>query len=481
MFGLRSFRFQLLLAVNGVLGMLLAVYLVVDYRQEIAERVVEKHVSLEEEAKTLLPAVTRLRSHGIDDVQAFMDEVCGQMQEAASPGHHIAFCLDDVLLQAVAHHRASQQIFDAMVRAEESEAHHGEFGQEGLVVGAARQDDVTVYVSEYLTNIRAAASKQVLRRVPWILLMAVVAGIMVNVVFLHMAARPLARLVETVRSIGKGNLGLQTQPFRAEEFRVLADAVNAMSSSLAEMDRHRQNEMERARRIQESVLPKDAALSGLDVAHLYEPAEDVAADYYDVLSLRENTWLVCIADVMGHGVPAAMSAMMLKTLLLHAAERESEPNRILEFINERMTTVCQTENLATMFVGRYDQSTMVFDFASAGHDPGLLLRVGGALEELRSTGILLGAMEDATWDSAQIRMESGDRLFLATDGVPEAFSPDGEMFGRQRLIDLLTQTRDVCLSKTVRVIGEAVSLHQAGQPPTDDVTVLAVEFKAHTP
>jgi len=114
MMSLRSVRFRLLAALNAAIVILLVAFLILDYRREIAERVAEKRVALEEETKTLLPAVMRILPYGEEEVRHCIDEVCGQMRDALSPGHHIAVRLDDTVLQAVAHHRDSPEIFEAM-------------------------------------------------------------------------------------------------------------------------------------------------------------------------------------------------------------------------------------------------------------------------------------------------------------------------------------------------------------------------------
>ena len=470
---MQSFRFQLLIAVNGAMALLLAVFLSVDYQREIANRVSDKHVSLVEEAQILLAAASHLRDEGLHSVQEYIDDVCGQMRETNSPGHHIVVCVDDVVLQAIAHHRASAEIFEAMEAAAAASTHRAKFQDEELVVGVSRRDEMAVYVSEYLTNIRNTAKVQVLRRLPWLLAMAVVAAIVVNLVFLRLAARPLQQLVRTVRQITQGELGVQTGPFNTNEFRVLGDAINSMSVSLAETERRRRSELARAHDIQESVLPGNVEYPGLEVARVYQPAEEVAGDYYDILALPDGTWLLCIADVTGHGIPAAMSAMMLKALLLHATEHQSKPSEVLEFINRRMLTVCRTDTFASMLLARCDLSAMTMEYASAGHEPCLFLSSNGQLRELPSTGLLLAVTEDACWKSDTLALSVGDRVLLTTDGVSEAFSPKKEMFGRERVAQLFERCQELSLVQTVREIEQAVRQHQAGQAPTDDVTVLA--------
>lgn len=476
MISVRSVRFRLLAAVNTAIVLLLGVFLIVDYRQEIAARVAEKHVALEEETKTLLPAVSRMRPYGQAAVQRYIDDVCGRMQDSLSPGHHIAVELNGTVLQAVAHHRASAAIFDAMQQAATSPSHRARVGKEELVVGSTRQAGTVVYVSEYMSNLRRTARGQILRRLPRIVLLVLVTVMVVNLVFLRMAARPLRKLVAAVRRIAQGEFGLQTGPFASEEFDQLAAAVNSMSSSLAEHQRRRQSEMDRARSIQEQLLPGEVDVPGLQLAHFYRPAEDVAGDYYDIIALPSGACLVTVADVTGHGVPAALSAAMLKAYLQDASEHHDDPGDILRFLNHRLTGIAQTDNFATMFVAVVDSDRNTLRYASAGHDPGLLLSADGRVRELPSTGLVLGVLDDADWTTETLAVGPGDRLLLATDGVTEAISPAGELFGRQRLARQFEQCAGQAIDECISRIRHAVAEHCDTRVPTDDITLLALEI-----
>ncbi|MHC4398946.1 MAG: PP2C family protein-serine/threonine phosphatase [Planctomycetota bacterium] len=481
MISVRSVRFRLLAAVNTAIVVLLGIFLVLDYRREIAERVAEKHVALAEEAKTLLPAVIRIRPYGEAAVQRYIDDVCGRMWDALSPGHHIAVRLNETVLQAVAHHRASPEILEAMKVAARSSTHRAEFGNEELVVGSSQQADTAVYVSEYLSSIRQAARTQVLRRLPRIVLLAVITAIVVNVVFLRMAARPLRQLVDTVRRIAKGELGVRVGPFKSGEFDYLADAINSMSSSLAETESRRRLEMAKARNIQEQLLPDQVRVARLRFAHLYQPAEDVAGDYYDMIPLRNGACLACIADVTGHGVPAALSAAMLKAYLQDASEHHSDPGEILRFLNYRLAVISQTDNFVTMCVVVVDSDRKTLRYASAGHESGLLLTADGRVTELPSTGLVLGIIEEADWTTETLAVSPGDRLLLATDGVTEAMSQEGELFGRERLACTFKTGRDVTIQESVDRIGCSLDEHCDSRAQSDDITLLAFEVLGESP
>jgi sigma-B regulation protein RsbU (phosphoserine phosphatase) len=474
---LRSIRFRLLVAVNVAMAFLLLVFLVVDYFREIADRVAETHIALEGEAKTLLSAVVRLRPQGTPVIQEHVDTVCGQMQDSTSPGHHIGVRLGGVVLQAKTHHRASPDIFAAMQAAGQSATHRATVGSEELVVGNSTSGNASVYVSEYLTNIQRSARGQVFLRLAGILLLVVVATAVINLVFLRMAAKPLENLVETVRQIARGQLGVQTGPFKAAELDYLAQEINSMSSSLDEVERRRRQEMAKARRIQDRLLPQQMEVPGLSISHLYQPATEVAGDYYDILPLPDRTWLFCIADVAGHGIPAAMNATMLKTLLLQASEAHVAPDQILRFVNERFIAVSLDEVFASMLIVRWCPDTSTLEYASAGHEIAWLYSArSGALRELTATGLPLGVCPTSTCQSQTVALVPEDRLLLVTDGVTETFNGRSEPFGRDRLANLFLQCSTTPLGETVRKIDETLNAYRGDGVLTDDTTLIAIQF-----
>lgn len=472
----KTIRFQLIVAVNTAMALLFAVFLLMDYRRELAERLAERQMQMEEEATTLAEAVLRLRHHGLDSVQEYIDAVCGQMHESDSPGHHIALRLESAVIQAAAHQRASPEMFDAILAASSSPGHRAKIANQEIVVGSHEQQGVTVFVSEYLSNVRRAARGDMLRHFGGILVLGLLAASIANIVLVRIVVRPLDRLVGTVQEIAAGRVGAQSGAFDSVELSYLADAINSMSSTLAAADRQRRAEMEKARRIQQHLMPTAPQIPGLSITHVYQPATEVAGDYYDALALPDLTYLVAIADIAGHGVPAALEAAILKAVLMHSTEHCSRPDEVLASVNHRFTAVCPSGDFASMFILRWKPETATLEYASAGHEPGWFLPAAGDLRALSSTGTLLGIDRNSTWETETLEVAPGDRLLLATDGVTEAFSAEDELFGRERLTRLFAGSRASPMSEVLQQISDALTTHQAGRPPADDITMVLVEF-----
>lgn len=470
-----TLRSQLLLGVNLPLAALVAAFLVYDYSKELDQYRENKWISLQEEAKTVLPAVLQVRHHGAVGVQDYIDTVCKRMNDAQSPGHHIAVELGDETFQASAHDRDSPEVLEAMRVAARSPEHRTYFRGTEIIVGRFRRNGATVYVSESLENLRDAVVEDVVRHVVGFTVLAVVAALVVNFVLARVVGRPVNHLVQTVQEIGAGRLGAQVPSSRTAELDDLSREINAMSNSLAAADRTRQTQMAKAREIQQNLLPKGVKIGGLHVAHLFEPADDIGGDYFDMLPLDDGAWLFCVADVTGHGVPAAMTAAILKALLLHASKDLVSPGEMLHFINQSLIAINPSGDFATMFLAKISPASRRMTYASAGHEPAWWLSTETGIRELDSTGLILGVVRDASWDETTIDMHPCDRLLIVTDGISETFDSNGEMFGRQRLEEWFAHSPSSPVEDSVARMDELLSSFRGEARQKDDVTAVVIE------
>lgn len=474
---LQTMRFRLLVVVNASMIALLLIFMISDYYREIRDRTTRTQIALEKEAWTLLPAIRRLAPLGLDEIQLHIDDVCGQMRDSTSPGHHISVQMNGIVLQATAHGRDSSEMHAAMQRAEQTPTREATIGDEEFIMGIAQDAAMSVFVVEHLTGIVRSARRHALMRVPRIGILAGVLATAINMVFLRLAAKPLEELVRAVRQIARGHMGVRARLSQTAEFDYLAHEFNAMSYSLATAEQQRKHEMLRARRIQEHLLPRQMTVPGLSIAYLFEPAADVAGDYYDLHVFPDGSSLICIADVSGHGVPAAMSATILKTLLQHTVENEHSPGEILKVVNARFAALSVEEVFATMLLVRWTPTRTSMDYASAGHEIGWLLSAAdGQLRELRATGMMLGVSPDTNWETETVSVDSGDRLLLVTDGVTEAFDAESTVFGRQRLGKLLAENRQMAIPELVADVDRQLRVHRGGGAPIDDTTLIAIQF-----
>ena len=475
----KTIRYQLLLAINIVVGVGFLIGLALDYQHALSSRLREKHIALREEAATMRPAIRLLQNHSLDAVQAYIDTVCAEMRDPLSPGHHIVVNLDGIVLQARAHDRASPAMLRAMEAAAQSRNWRATAGEEELIVGSSTGGGVTVHVSEYLAELRAFLHRQLLWRLLAIILIGAVGALLLNVMLYRTITRPIRMLVGALRGIGAGRFNEARLPsFNSEELAFLSDEIGSMRSALATAERTRQSQMDKAREIQNHLHPDGTQVPGLRIISVYEPAEDVGGDYFDILPLADGSWLLCVADVVGHGVPAAMGAAILKTLLTAATDTALHPDKILESVNRRFCGVSPTGNFATMLLVRWLPRQQIIEYASAGHESGVLAGPNGEVELLPSTGTILSISKTESWQLRRLDVSAGTRLLLFTDGLSESSSREGEHFGRTRVAQSYASNAAVTLEQATQRLRAELDRHRGGSMAADDATFLAVEVVA---
>ncbi|HVR08015.1 MAG TPA: PP2C family protein-serine/threonine phosphatase [Thermoanaerobaculia bacterium] len=191
-------------------------------------------------------------------------------------------------------------------------------------------------------------------------------------------------------------------------------------------------ELETARAIQSSLLPAALPrLPGLDLAVRYVPAAEVAGDLYDFLPAPGNRLGVLLADVSGHGVPAALVASMVKIAAAAQAADAAAPGKMLTGMSHIFHRRLRTQFITATYLC-LDLDAGSLRWASAGHPPPLLLR-RGRVRELKSAGPILGRLARSDYAESRTSLEAGDRLVVFSDGIPEAAAPSGELFGDDRL------------------------------------------------
>lgn len=464
------------LAVNLLVAVAAVGFLVFDYHRESHQRLTDKALSLREQAMTFHQAVAGHKGDSANRQQKFIDAVCARMNDTDSPGHHLVVEIDGRVLQSQAHQRASGELL-AAVRAA-ADAEHPEDAE--LIVGRHSEDGVTVYVAERMSHVRAEIWRQTIIRSVGVLVFCVVLAVAINTVIRKIVHKPLRRLVRTIDGIAAGNYGSPVGQYAAAELARLADSVNAMSRALADAEGRRKAATDKARRIQDHLLPADGPLPGLDIGVFHRAADDVAGDYYDLFPMPDGTTILCVADVVGHGVPAAMIAAMLKVLLAEAAAAHDDPGEMLGWVNRRFTAVTLPEDFATVFLARWNPATGRLWYASAGHEPALFVPAGTPTVTLGSTGTLLGIDANSTWETGEVSVQDCDMLACWTDGLSEAWDAAGRMFGSEQVASLVEENRRAAPKEIVERVQTAVLSHASGGIVTDDCTLLVIRFEGRS-
>ena len=234
-----------------------------------------------------------------------------------------------------------------------------------------------------------------------------------------------------------------------------------------------EQELATARRIQASILPQNLpCLATLRIATRYQPMTAVAGDFYDFLKTGENCLTILVADVSGHGVPAALVASMLKVCFASQRDYAHDPAKVLSGLNAMLRGVLAGQYV-TAACAAINLSQRTVTYAGAGHPPALLLRRNRQdVVQLAENGLFIGPFPHATYTSISVPFEPGDRLLLYTDGIIEATAPDGEQFGRERLMEFVLSEKDL---EPITFVEQLFAKVASSPMQEDDLTVVVAQ------
>jgi serine phosphatase RsbU (regulator of sigma subunit)/putative methionine-R-sulfoxide reductase with GAF domain/anti-sigma regulatory factor (Ser/Thr protein kinase) len=241
-----------------------------------------------------------------------------------------------------------------------------------------------------------------------------------------------------------------------------------------------ETEVQLARQIQETFIPKTLnAPQGWDLAARWRTALQMGGDFYDVINLADGRLGIFIADVADKGIPAALFMALTRTLMRAAILQTDSPAEALRQVNDLLYPDCEQGMFVTAVYGALDPKTGIFTYANAGHNPPLWVH-SGQIDLLTRTGIALGVIEYAQMAERCINLAAGDLLMFYTDGITEAFSAHGEIFGDERLRHLISkldvETTEMILDK----IDAEVNLFIGDFPMSDDITLVALKRDRQT-
>ncbi len=271
--------------------------------------------------------------------------------------------------------------------------------------------------------------------------------------------------------------------YEDDHLRVLATFGNIIAAKLlsyaliAEREEKQvvQAELRRASAIQKRLLVTDAPRSPWwEACAFQEQSRQVGGDLYDLAALGENRLLVLLADVSGKGMGAAllMSNILASFRILYQIQ-PFDLCRAVEDVSRQVWRFSDPGDFATLFIG-VAESDGSFHYVNAGHNPPLLIRTDGSVEQLEPCGIMIGAFDMADWSEQETHMRPGDHLVVFSDGVTEAESSDGQ-FGEKRTIETAVALRENSPDQLIRDLVASVRDFVGETPQSDDITLVALK------
>jgi serine phosphatase RsbU (regulator of sigma subunit)/FixJ family two-component response regulator len=265
------------------------------------------------------------------------------------------------------------------------------------------------------------------------------------------------------------------EPYDADDTKFLDAIVDQIGIGINNLlARGQQHELEEARDIQRGLMPKTIPqIQGYEISGAWRPAHVVSGDYFDVLKFDEGRAALCIADVSGKGMPAALLMSNVQAAVKAFASATAAPAELCEKVNRVVCSNTAEDKFITFFYCLLDAATGTLTYANAGHNAPILIRSDGASLQLERGGTVLGPFPEWEFEQGEVRLQSGDRVLLFTDGITEVRNSDGEEFGEERLNDLLIASRELGAAELEQVVMSTVANFSGGDFQ-DDATLIVL-------
>ena len=310
----------------------------------------------------------------------------------------------------------------------------------------------------------------------------------------------LTEQLDKVKAFEIGGVDYITKPFQMEELharvethlklRRLQIALEEINARLANANDRMSHDLKAAAKIQETFLPREVPrIPGMDFAWIFQPCDELAGDGLNIIPLGNGKVGLYVLDVSGHGVAAALLSVTLSRLLSPPSEPSSiliqnrgvgdrfditPPAEVAARLNRLFPFDSATGQFATLVYGILNTPTGEFRYVSAGHPGPVHLPLSADPVVLESQGSPIGLADDA-YEERSVCLGAGDRLYLYSDGVPEAMNSAGKLFGTVRLLEAIGQVRSQQLQEGVVALLEKITRWHESERPQDDISILTVE------
>ena len=327
-----------------------------------------------------------------------------------------------------------------------------------------------------------------------VIAMVVVSTVLAILFVRQSIIRPINKVSKETTRFAKENV--KGEPLgKISRYEVITNLANSINSMESEMVEYMENltavtaEKERigaeltiATQIQKDslpdIFPPFPERDEFDIYAIMDPAKEVGGDFYNFLLIDDDHLALIIADVSGKGVPAALMMMVTNILISNRAKIGGKPSEILKYVNDDLCEHNNSQMFVTVWLGIYEISTGKLISSNAGHEDPFVYRDGGVFEEIKEKhSLVLGAMKNIPLYDQAITLHKGDKLFVYTDGLPEAKNENNKQYTIERALKALNVHRDESPKELLASVRKDVNEFVKDAPQFDDLTMLCMEVK----
>jgi serine phosphatase RsbU (regulator of sigma subunit) len=286
----------------------------------------------------------------------------------------------------------------------------------------------------------------------------------------------LCGVIETARDVTQERQSM-------EKIRSLLGQVTAQNRELSEWRKGFDYELRTAREIQQMLVPARAlCMAGMCFDFLYRPSGEIGGDLYDICPVGSDGVGLLVCDASGHGVAAALIAVMVKMAFRGPGVSTRSPTRVMRMLNRRLVQTSPAQHFVTGFYAVYDSETHELRYATCGHPAPLLVRAGcDEVEELPGGGMVLGGLDEIDVDERSVAVEPADKLLVYTDGVTDCLNRAGDRFGIDRLRAAAAEGHESRGPEFLHGVVRCIDEFAEGAPAGDDLTLVVAEHTHDEP
>jgi phosphoserine phosphatase RsbU/P len=278
-----------------------------------------------------------------------------------------------------------------------------------------------------------------------------------------------------VEAMRRGASDFVQKPWNNEQLLRKLQTQVERARALRATQRRSDDELREAREIQNNLLPKKLPqVTDYEVAAVTQPVRFVGGDYYNVVRISERETVLCVADVAGKGLPAALLMSSLQAALAPLMGQKLAPRELCRRLNRILCDITPTNKFISFFYGVLDSNEHRFTYCNAGHNPPILVRGQGTATELNAAGAVLGQFPDWVYEQSEIQLMRDDNLLLFTDGLVEACDNDDEPFGEWNLVRIVQEHPGRCATELRDELMKQASQHCGGRFQ-DDASLVVLQ------
>ena len=357
------------------------------------------------------------------------------------------------------------------------------FGAKSLCRLENLGDGVTLLVMLPYSEVYAERDAQMYELAFADILLFAVIYVLIALLVQQIVVKNLSMVNVSLTKITGGDLNEVVDVHSSSEFASLSRDINmtvdTLKGYIEAAEKRIEEELIFAHTIQDSALPKNFNFprSDFEIFASMDPAKEVGGDFYDFFFVDQNKLALVVADVSGKGIPAALFMMRAKTALRGLAESGKSPAEILKRANNTLCEGNDAEMFVTVWLGIIDLTTGVMSCANAGHEYPVIMHGGGEFEVYKDKhGLALAAMPGMKYKEYEIPFSAGDRLFVYTDGIPEAINEEIEQYGMARLLEALNPVKDKEMSEILPAVRRDIAEFVGEADQFDDITMLGFTY-----